>query len=334
MKSCFYYLLFSLPLFVFNSCSNELDVLADYEENAAIYCLLDPSQPLQFAKINKVFMNPNGNARDIAKIADSLYFDSLAPVLVEVENGAVRKTIPLFRANILLKDSGIFANSPNYLYVTNVPISSKYKYSLEMRLPKSNKYVTANTSMVVMPPFSLLNPVNLAQRIIAISTVSSIPIQFQTGLNGRVYDAYFNFNYMEVNKADTNIKTVKTIRWKVLRSYRTQSDKGNELVSQRVPGILFYNRLIDEIPLNPAVTRRFMPCSFEFIGGNQELDTYMEASVPSIGIVQKQTDYTNIKNGVGLFGSRNTIIVDQVQLSDLNKGLIINDDAYKHLGFE
>ncbi len=337
MKSCFNYLLFLLPAFVFNSCSNDLEILADYEENAAIYGLLDPSQPIQFIKINKVFTNPGAKAGDVAKIADSLYFDSLAPVLVELDNGGVRKTIPLYRANILLKDSGTFANSPNYLYVTNMPISDRYKYRLDLWLPKTGKYVTSTTNIVNFNPASILMPI----RVFTIPKNMEIPstpsvnmqIMFTTGVNGKIYDAFFHFNYMEINKADTNIKVLKSVRWKILRSFRALTDKGNEGVSSRIAGILFYDLLLDEIHTNPAVFRRFMPCSLEFIGGNLELDNYIEASVPSIGIVQKQTDYTNINNGIGLFASRNTFVIGDIQLINSNKNLIRNDNKYKHLDF-
>ncbi len=338
MKSCFRYLLFLLSAFVFNSCSNEIDVLADYEENAAIYALLDPSQQYQFVKINKVFTNPGAKASEVAKISDSLYFDTIAPVLVELDNGTPVRTIPLFKANVMLKDSGTFANAPNYLYVTNQPISQLRKYRLDMWLPRTGKYVTAMTNMVVMPPFSFTQPVSVFQvtKIISIPTVpnASMVVSFTTGVNGRIYDAFFNFNYEEINKADTNIRDTMTISWKIIRSFRAINDKGNESVFQRIPGILFYNLLVSKIPANPDVKRRFLPCTIEFTGGNQQLDNYIEASIPSIGIVQKQTDYTNIINGIGLFGSRNTLYIDEIQLNSLNKTFIRTDPAYKYLGFE
>jgi hypothetical protein len=336
MKSCFYYLLFLLPVFVFNSCSNEIDVLATYEESAAIYGLLDPSQTVQLIKINKVFTNPGARASEIAGISDSLYFDSIAPALVELDNGTVRRTIPLYKANVLLKDSGTFAHSPNYLYATNLQIFSKYKYRLDLRLPKSGKYVTATTNIVGFAQISQpVNP-NFVPRYISIPPAegASIALSFSTGLNSKIYDAYFNFNYMEINKTDTSIKSFKSIRWKILRSYRTLSDKGQEQVSQKIPSGSFYNLLMREIPVDPNISRQFMPCSVEFIGGNLELDNYIQASVPSIGIVQKQTEYSNITNGTGIFASRNTMIIDFVELASPAKTAIMNDAPYHQLNFE
>jgi hypothetical protein len=333
MKSCFYYLLFLLPALVFNSCSNDLDVLADYEENAAVYALLDPSQSIQFVKINKVFTNPSAKASDVAKIADSLYFDTIAPMLIGLSNGAVVQRIPLFKANVLLKNTGTFANSPNYLYATNIQLSNQYQYRLELILPKTGKMVTATTNMVTLRPTSVFNPVTITQRTLSITPLTNIALQFNTENNGKIYDAYFNFMYQEVNVADTNIKTNKVIRWKILRSFRAMSDKTSEFVTQRIPGLAFYNLLLSEIPVNNLVKRRFLPCTFEFIGANILLDNYIAASTPSIGIVQKQTDYTNISGGVGLFGSRNTLLIDNINLVTATKNTIIGDDRYKKLGF-
>jgi hypothetical protein len=334
MKSCFRYLLFLLPVFVFNSCSNEVDVLADYEENAAIYGLLDPSQPIQYIKINKVFTNPNSRAVDIAKIADSLYFDTINPMLVELDNGHVKSVTALSRANVLLKDSGIFANSPNYLYATNKQILPQYTYRLELTLPKSGKRISATTNIVNLPAFTFFNPVSVGQRILSVLPAGNIPVQFSTYTNGKIYDAYLYFNYQEINKADTTVKVNKTIKWKLVRSYRTGSDKVSENVLQRIPGILFYDLLVNNIPVNPDVTRRFLPCSIEFIGGNLEIDNYIEASTPSIGIVQKQTDYTNVSDGIGLFASRNTLLIDQITLAGPTMTTIKTVDPYKKLGFQ
>jgi hypothetical protein len=336
MKTFFHHLLISGPLLFFSACSNEVDLLADYQENASVYGLLDPSQPVQFIKINKVFTNQGTRAGDVARISDSLYFDSLAPMLVEIDNGSVRQTIPLFKANILLKDSGIFASSPNYLYVTNVPLSTQFTYRLDLWLPKTGKYVSAATNMVNMSVLKFFQPVSVTKRIFFIPSGQGerFNLIFQTGLNGKIYDIFFNFNYVEINRADTNIRFAKTLRWKILASYRATTDNGNEVVSLRVPGIQFYQMLLDKIPRDTNIIRRFMPCSMEMTGGNKELDTYIDALTPSIGIAQKLEDYTNIRGGMGVFASRNTMVIDQVELSPVNKSLLVNDTIYKHLAFK
>ncbi|MEZ4804131.1 MAG: hypothetical protein R2852_01215 [Bacteroidia bacterium] len=328
MNLCFRFLFLLLTVLTINSCSNEIDVLADYEENASVYALLDPNQTWQFIKINKVFVNPNSKAKDVAKLADSLYFDTISPFLIENESG---RRIPLFKANIALKDSGIFANSPNYLYVTNERIFEDNSYRLEFNLPQTGKLVSASTN-VVNTPF-VVYPVSFSQRALTVPQNASILLQFAAPKKGKIYDAYLYFNYTEINKFDTSQKTDYTIKWKILRSYRSLSDKGNEFVSQRISSSLFYDLLLSNIKPNVNVIRKFRTNEFELVSGNLELDNYIQASTPSIGIVQKQSEYTNILNGVGIFASRNTFYLDNIVLSELTKNVIVSSPDYKPLGF-
>ncbi len=55
MKNCVFFLTLLSVLVFSNSCSNDVEVLAPYEENASIYALLDANASVQFVKINKVF---------------------------------------------------------------------------------------------------------------------------------------------------------------------------------------------------------------------------------------------------------------------------------------
>lgn len=328
MKSCFKFLVICFTIVLSQGCSNEIDVLASYEESASIYALLDPNLSTQFVKINKVFVNPNARTSDVAKIADSLYFDSIAPEIVELGTG---RRIALFKANVLLKDSGYFVNSPNYLYVTKERIYSNQQYSIEVKLPKTGKVISASTN-IANTPF-LMQPVSAFQNVINIPEAGSLVIQFQSAKNTKIFDSYFTFHYIEIDKADTNIKTPKSIRWKILRSYRTQRDDGKEIVIQRTQGAAFYDLLLSEIPVNPNVFRRFDLCEIEMVAGNLELDTYIQASTPSIGIVQKQTDYTNINNGIGVFASRNTLYFNTVSLSEITKLALTQNVKYQALNF-
>lgn len=326
MNLCFRFLFPLCLIFILNGCSNEIDVLADYEENASVYALLDPAQNWQFIKINKVFTNPNAKAGDVARIADSLYFDTLQAEVIENETG---RRMPLTRANIALKDSGTFANSPNYIYVTSERIFSNRTYRLEIKLPHSGKLITAYTNIPSSPgvysPGVFLN--------IPYSATSGFNLSFQTAQRAKIYDAFLYFNYTEINKSDTNIKTDKTIAWKILRSYRSLGEKGNELVNNRINGIVFYELLLSSIPVNPAVTRKFRPCEFLLICGNAELDNYIQASTPSIGIVQKQSEYSNVNKGIGIFASRFTYYMNGINLTNTTKDLIVGTPEMKVLGF-
>ncbi|MES2617372.1 MAG: hypothetical protein V4613_05810 [Bacteroidota bacterium] len=338
MKTCCYFLTLLFVVFSTNSCSNEIEVLADYEENASVYGVLDPSQPVQFIKINKVFTNPNSPAKDVAKVADSLYFDSLAPTLTEIETGRV---IYLYRANVLLKDSGYFANSPNYLYATTEKVYARnpnkpaefLHYRLDLRLPKSQKYITAITD--ISDPVRLTSPTSVfvPSSMIDFPYNANFRILFNSPIGSKIFDGYFYFNYQEVNKNDTNIKVNKTVKWRVLNNIRTIDTKGNESISSSIKGSSFYDMLLTRIPNNPDVTRRFLPCNLELTAGNLELDNYIQSTEPSIGIVQKQTEYTNITRALGIFASRRITLYSNLKFGDNSRYILLTDPTYKSLAF-
>ena len=339
MKTCCYYLTLLFVVFTNFGCSNDIDVLADYQESAVVYGLLDPSQSVQFIKINKVFTNPNASAADVAKVSDSLYFDSLTPQLVEIETG---RKIKLLRANVLLKDSGVFATSPNYLYATKEKIYSRnpsnssqlLHYRLEFTLPATKKLITAVSNC---PDSILLNsPLTVRSQITP--SIDFVPdktfkIIYLSPTNSKLADAYFLFNYIEVNKIDTNVKVKKTVRWRLLNNLRTIDDLGGEQVTTTIASNSFYDLIKASIAPDPNVFRRLLPCRMELTVGNLELDNYIQAAEPSIGIVQKQTEYTNVKNGMGIFASRRVTSYNSLQLGSMALSTLYLSADFRSLNF-
>lgn len=331
MKICYCFLTLLFIVFVLNSCSNEVDVLADYEENASIYGLLDPSADTQFIKINKVFTNPNVSANSVAQIPDSLYFDDdLSPTLTEIETGRI---ITLIKTDVQPKISGTFATTPNYLYTTTQRIFHRYDYRLDLHLPQTKKYVTATSNVpdsarLTSPLSVIVNP-----SVIEIPEDRNLVVNFNSAKDSKIFDCYFYFNYLEVNKQDTNIKVNKTIQWRMFSKIRVDDPYTSNQVQQKPLGTSFYDQLLAKIPVDPAVERRFLPCKMVLTSGNLELDNYIQATEPSIGIVQKQTEYTNIINGIGLFASRSLSKYSNIALGLKTKTTISTGDNYKKLGF-
>lgn len=328
--ACFKILFFGVLVFGIVACKNDVDVLAKYEENAVVYAILSASETTHFVKINKVFTNPNSKAMDVAQIADSLYFDTLTPEIVEQQTG---KRIPLFKANVVLKDSGFFATAPNYLYATasNTILNPLYNYTVEFRLPKSQKLISATTNIV--RPFTIQQPNLSFSNVLDFNMNARFNIRFLTPVNSKVFDAIFVFNYSETDKTDTMNITYKSISWKIMNNVKADKDRGGEIISTTVESISFYDLLVNNIQKNDNLIRKFVPCDLTIYAGNLELDTYIQSLQPSIGIVQKQSEYTNIINGVGIFSSRFIRNYPSLDLSTNTKNNIVVLDKYKFMGF-
>lgn len=321
------------------ACSDKFDPTADYEENVVILALLDPSQTTQYVKINKVFTNKNNSALTYANIADSIFFDSIAPVLTEIETG---RTIPLYKTNVPGKANGVFLSDPNYLYTTNMKIHASnpvnmneyYHYSIDLTLPKTGKKVTAVTD--IPDSVFLLQPATVTQssdRYLDFPLSNIIRVSFQAPYNSKIFDAIFYFNYIEVNKQDTNIKTFKSLQFPIMKNYRVVNYNTREAVNAACSTTLFYDLIEANIKPDNSVFRRFDECKLEIAAANSEFDNFMQTGIPSIGIVQKQTDYTNVVNGFGLFASRRISRYNKVTLGPVAKNRVMTDVRLKGLGF-
>ena len=74
-----------------NSCKEDIDLVAGYKETAVVYGILDQSEKIHYIKIQRAFIGP-GNSLDIAKIADSNYFENVEAKIVEYMNELPTKT--------------------------------------------------------------------------------------------------------------------------------------------------------------------------------------------------------------------------------------------------
>lgn len=337
MKNCCFILIVLFYGLFFSGCANEIDVAGPYEENVAVFGLLDPSQEIQYIKINKIFTNPNASAASIAQIVDSLYFDTLAPFLIELETG---REIPLYKVNYLAKPPGLFNNSVNYLYATKEKIYASnplntyeyYHYRLDVNLPSNKKKVYAITnvpdSTILLAPL----PLTYTNKVMEFTT-GTLRISFQGPMNAKVFDAYFYFNYLEVNLTDTSIQTVKTMKLRLVNNYRVYNVNELESVSSGIDGNFFYESLLIRLKEDPNVVRKFLPCKLEISNANLEFDNYIQVAEPSIGIVQKQTDYSNIINGVGLFAARRISRYNNIQIGSFTRDRLTSLPEFKKLGF-
>ncbi|MBC7425227.1 MAG: hypothetical protein H7321_01725 [Bacteroidia bacterium] len=321
------------------SCKNEIDVFGDWQEVPVVYGLIDPALPQQIFRINKAFVNPNASASEIAKINDSLYFDTLYNLQLQVfdENGVQKTPIKLYRINQLPKDSGYFANSPNYLYATPMgapAIKPHYFCKISFTMPKSGKLASGLT-LVSGPPQSISQPVSplIPNPTWDVNPTKNIIVNFTSGIFTSAYDVHVNFRITEINKADTSIKTFKIVTWKILNGVRTTTTNGGESIRYTTPGKNFFLFLEDRLKIDATIKRRLEGIDITYLGAGQALDDYIAASEPSIGIVQKQTDYTNIENGVGIISSRASYTIKNIELTQQGMNYLTTDPSTNKLNF-
>lgn len=324
----------------FTACDNELQVAAKWQEIAIIYGALNPTDSEQYIRIQRAYLDEQQGALTFSQEPDSLYFDTLTVTLDEFENGAYNKTYTLQRVNGdeigLPKDSGIFSNEVNYLYRLSEPIRpssffTNMSYALSVKNPYTGYTATANTP--VAGQAEVTAPVNdfIDQLLITAQDKHSVIASYKEGKFVKSYDMIMDVYIEEINLLDTSKRVMKKLNWKMFSNKETRSLSGFNDVSNRVLSANFFSMLDANLNPDPTIYRRLVNYDLFLYGIADDFYTYINVNRPSIGIVQKKPEYTNITNGFGLFSSRyinkffsrnfNPITREQLNVSQLTNDL-------------
>ena len=143
---------------VFSSCNNELDVLTDYTETMVVFGLLNPTDTVQYIKINKAFLGEN-DALVMSGFFDSSNYvnNELIVKLHKIVNGNITQTVSLIKETLVPKPVGVFSSPLQYLYKTNLPIlQDGSEYKIDITNTVSGLSVTSKTKIV--QNFFITNP--------------------------------------------------------------------------------------------------------------------------------------------------------------------------------
>lgn len=312
-----------------SSCKTDVDLLAPYKEVMVIYGVLDPTDSVQYIRINKAFLG-EGNAYTFAQVADSFqYADVLDVKLERYKNNNFAGAINLERFEGPPLKDGIFATAPNYLYRTT-GLDSIYQdseYKLVVTNTQTGNVVTSKT-VIVSKVGSITNP-NPSQNYPAINLVDSLNpliVKFSSSDKAKYYDLNVRFYYEEDNGSNSEIKSV----FFRVNGVEKQSSSSLEIP---VPYTTFYSALRRLIPVNPIVTRKIKTFDFILVGGAEELYTYYQVNRPPTGINQSIPQYTNIDGGIGIFSSKYSDIMYGKELSENSEDFLCIGNITKDLGF-
>lgn len=310
----------------FTSCDNDIDINANWKEIMIVYGLLDPLDSAQYIKLNKAFLNEDGSAYQLAQNPDSLFLKDATVVLQEINTG---KFINLVKVDEVPKQPGIFAQSPNYLYKTNEPILENEPYRLIIESGETKKRIEAVTWTLrrarIEAPFKSSNPIfSLGAKFIVISYVP--------GWNSHAYDIKMRVQVDEYNKSDTSFIRSRNLSWNVITNYMVQRNTTAAVLHQ-IERESFMQFLASSLDTSRQVVRRLKHVSVEYYGASQNLMDYISVNEPSIGIVQKTAEYTNIEGGMGLFGSRCRQEIGTSNIEPASIGILQNNKLTAPLNF-
>lgn len=314
--------------FLFTSCDNELVVTDKWKDIPIVWGFVSKSDSAIYIKVEKAFLDPAISAYDIARIADSLYYDDAVVKLRRVSSD-VEYTLQRVDGSLegYPREDGVFAEVPNYLYKikenqVNLMVGEKYEFILERGEPSAP--VTAET--IILPKPVLRNP----------SPGSTL--SFKQGVNftfmwnemddAGIFDIEMKFNYHEKSPETSNIFVPKSTQWTVAQGIRDNDFK--------MDGAQFYYSVAANIEEDPDAIRQFQSINIIIWCGGKELEEYIQVALANDGITSTQDfpEYTNLSEGKGLFTSRN--FSDNMNYSLNNQSLdsLKNGSITGHLNFQ
>ncbi len=318
------------------SCKTDFDVTSDWEDIAIVYGLLDPTDTAQYIKVNKAFLDKSTSALEIAQIPDSLYYQNITVELQQFQNGVLKKTIGLEKVDGNLegyvKDTGIFAAAPNFLYKTKELLDQNSSYHLLITESDNGKVISSETEII--NDFAILRPTPTKK--VNFFPGDNYNGQFVSAKDGKIYGLPVRFNYMEVNVADPSFFEDKYIDWEIFSTKRSNNTGGGQTMDYDIPGDGFYAFVNSQLKDDATIYRQAINFDFMFSAGGETLDTYNQVAIAQQGLTSGniQPEYTNIENGLGLFSSRFYKTIYKVQIDDHTIDTLACSMVTKHLRFE
>ncbi len=326
---------------VFNSCSNDFDLVDNWKDIPIVYGLLNANDTAQYIRVEKAFLDEETSALLIAQEPDSLYYDNILVELQEINsNGAVEFTFPLTLVDANLegyqKPEGVFADTPNYIYKTTEPLNPERRYNIVITNGDTDNTVTlrernGQRSVGLIGDFTTLSP----------STSASFRLKLEPGdqtnfrwtsidasgeQNAAFYDVVLLVNYFETERGNPASRTEKTIEWVLRRNMLADEVSLNQ--SFEVEATDFYRNLGQQLESNPLVCRELGDADLVIYAGGTDLLEYINREAANSGITGTQgfADYTNLSEGLGIISTRYDKRVEGIQFnSDVNAELLINE---------
>jgi hypothetical protein len=287
------------------SCSEDIDLTADYRETMVIYGLLDPNASTQYVRISKAFLG-EGNTLLMAQQSDSInYADVLEVRLERLLNNVVVNTYPMTRIDTIPKESGAFAAPYQVIYATTQRILTDGSfYRIVVRNTQTGTEASSTTRIV--GGMQVFNP-SPTVPVVDFAAFGETRPRIKGGDNGRYFGLVMRFHYLEIDSLGS--VTQHFADWTFPDQLTSQTGEMVEFVYQRQD---FYRIIGAQIPVRSGVTRKLDtltagrgPLEFRFYSATEDVYTYQQLVNPSnTGVVQDRPSFTTVENGLGLFSSR------------------------------
>jgi len=318
-------------LVLLSSCSEDIDLTANYKDITIVYGLINPESgpgvlaDTVWVRIEKAFLG-DGNALLYAENADSIYYGpGLQAYVLAYNSSGVKVPADSFLLTRLVdpaginKDTGMFAHTNTVLYQGVKAINTTYSYEVVIVKPngdttRSRTPITRKVTMNTAPSSFDWEPDNILVQ------EQTVTIRWVEDLNTYAYQPGIKFKYEEWDISNPGNVTNKSFTYyfpmfKLGIDYTCNTNQ----VCYEIKKSQFYTMIVNNIAQDPNKARRFTNLDIIVLQASEELYNYITINAPSLSYVQKVDAYTNIENGLGIWGSRCSGGYTNMQLNNQTK---------------
>ena len=335
---------------ILSACSTDLEINAPYKNITVVEGLLNMRDSVQLIKINKAFLG-DGDALIYAQVQDSSEWNAEAIEYARVVrrlNGQVVGTFDLRDTSVTDREPGTFyaPNQQLYYFVDNFRdsislntggeasyvrlfLDDESEYSIELRI--KGEEVSARTKVAGDFSFQAADQaMNVPINLVLGANFNAFELNWTSGLNGKRYVADYRFRYREVRNGELGDVITLTRRLSTV----VKTSTGSEAMSTFMDGLRFYEDLASSIPNDPSVQqRKFLGIDFVVSVANDDFHTYLSLTEPISSIIEDRPTFTNVENGLGIFGSRYVKMITGKRLGNASLNELANGDITGHLRF-
>jgi len=323
----------------FSSCDNDLELIGPKVEVPIIYGAISISDPFVFIRLERAFGDNNISPLELSKNPDSLYYnDAVVTISLPSKNFSVELERVDATTLGFPRDTGVFANTPNYIYKVDKDqfiFEPGGKYNLSIKV-KGKEYTSStlliNLIEIVQPKIS--QPLLWNPKVDEVITQSPL-FWFQNKEGSQeeaspaIVSLFVRFNYNERDQAVSQEYIPKSLLISVAESVIPDGNRFRYSINK------IYAKIGESLAKSATIDRYSTSVDFVVVTGGKEFLDYNEALAANSGITGTQDFpiFTNISGGFGIFSSKNTQNFPGYYLSELSLDSLAVGRFTKELNF-
>lgn len=295
-------------MLLFGACTTDFDLEGDWKDIPNVYGFVSIQDTAHYLRIEKVFLEPGGNALDIAKIPDSLYYDE-NKLTVQLEKVTSGEVFTLDRVDGTKegypREEGTFANTPNYLYkvkANEIDLDGSDELKLILNRGDNLDLITAETTVLGNLE---LNEARPPQDLTFQDYNRNLTIRWNSDEASKIFDVRFIVHYKESEEGNPNNFIDKSLTWIIEDRY--VRDEASLTSSISIKWEQFYIFLSNNLDASLNRNRRLGELELQVTGVGEELVEFLRIAQANSGITSSQSipTYSNLSgDGLGIFSSR------------------------------